>query len=114
MALWGRLFSDKGYISQAPFEQLFAPGLQLITSKCKHMKPRLVPLMDKLLWRKRAIIETITDQLKNIAQMAHTRHRSIDNFMVNLIAGLIAYTWQPRKPSLNLVNEDAPLLPVLI
>jgi hypothetical protein len=58
------------------------------------MKPRLVPLMDKLLLRKRAIIETINDQLKNISQIAHTRHRSV-NFMVNLMAGLIAYTWQP-------------------
>jgi transposase len=113
-ALWGKLFGDKGYISQALFDELFARGLQLITSIRKNMKPRLVPLMDKLLLRKRAIIETINDQLKNISQIAHTRHRSIDNFMVNLMAGLIAYTWQPRKPSLNLVNEDAPLLPVLI
>jgi transposase len=113
-ALWGRLFGDKGYISQTLFDELFARGLQLITSIRKNMKPRLVPLMDKLLLRKRAIIETINDQLKNISQIAHTRHRSIDNFMVNLMAGLIAYTWQPRKPSLNLVNEDAPLLPVLI
>lgn len=113
-ALWGKLFGDKGYISQALFEELFARGLQLITSIRKNMKPRLVPLMDKLLLRKRAIIETINDQLKNISQIAHTRHRSIDNFMVNLMAGLIAYTWQPRKPSLNLVDEDAPLLPVLI
>lgn len=113
-ALWGKLFGDKGYISQALFDELFAHGLQLITSIRKNMKPRLLPLMDKLLLRKRAIIETINDQLKNISQIAHTRHRSIDNFMVNLMAGLIAYTWQPRKPSLNLVNEDAPLLPVLI
>ena len=113
-AMWGKLFGDKGYISQALFEELFARGLQLITSIRKNMKPRLVPLIDKLLLRKRAIIETINDQLKNISQIAHTRHRSVDNFMVNLMAGLIAYTWQPKKPSLNLVNEDAALLPVLI
>lgn len=113
-ALWGKLFGDKGYISQALFEELFERGLQLITSLRKNMKPRLMPLMDKLLLRKRSIIETINDQLKNISQIAHTRHRSVDNFMVNLIAGLIAYTWQPRKPSLNLANEDAALLSVLI
>ena len=78
------------------------------------MKPRLVPLMDKLLLRKRAVIETINDQLKNISQIAHTWYGSVDNFMVNLVAGLIAYTWQPKKPSLNLVNEDAVLLPARI
>ena len=55
---------------------------------------------DRLLARKRALIETINDQLKNISQIAHTRHRSVDNFAVNVVAGLIAYTHQPKKPSL--------------
>ena len=55
-----------------------------------------------MLIRKRSIIETIDDQLKNISQVAHTRHRSVDNFLVNLVAGLTAYTHQPKKPSLNL------------
>jgi hypothetical protein len=63
-ALWGKLFGDKGYISQTLFEALFQRGLQLITSLRKNMKPRVVPLMDKLLLRKRAIIETINDQLR--------------------------------------------------
>ncbi|MFW6042716.1 MAG: transposase, partial [Chloroflexota bacterium] len=67
-------------------------GLRLITSLRKNMKPRLMPLMGKLLLRKRATIETINDQLKNISQIAHTRHRSVDNFIVNLVAGMIAYT----------------------
>lgn len=112
--MWGKLFGDKGYISQALFEELFERGVQLITALRKNMKPRLMPLMDKLLLRKRAIIETINDQLKNISQVAHTRHRSVDNFIVNLVAGLTAYTWQPRKPSLNLVDEDMARLSVLI
>jgi len=107
--VWGKLFGDKGYISQALFER----GLQLITSPRNNMKARLVPLMDKHLPSKRSIIETINDQLKNISQIAHTRHRNVDNFMVNLVAGLIANTWQPSKPSLKLTNEDAALLPVL-
>jgi hypothetical protein len=59
-------------------------------------------LEDKLLLPKRHILETINDQLKNISQIQHTRHRKPANFAVNLIAGLIAYTFQPRKPSLNL------------
>jgi hypothetical protein len=111
--LWGKLFGDKGYISQPLFEQLFSQGVQLITPIRKNMKNRLLPLMDKLLLRKRAIIETINDQLKNISQIAHTRHRSPTNFLVNLIAGLIAYTHQPKKPSLNLFDQDLAVLPVL-
>ena len=105
-SLWGKLFGDRGYLAQALFEQLFAQGLQLITPLRKNMANRLLPLRDKLLARKRSIIETINDQLKNISQIVHTRHRSVTNFMVNLLAGLIAYTFQPKKPSLNLVPAD--------
>jgi hypothetical protein len=112
--LFGKLFGDKGYISQALFDQLLEQDVQLITGIRKNMQNRLMPLIDKVLLRKRAIIETINDQLKNISQIAHTRHRSIDNFLVNLIAGLIAYVHQPKKPSLNLRNEDLAALPALI
>ena len=66
------------------------------------MKNRLMPLADRLLLRKRAIVETIIDQLKNISQIEHTRHRSPVNFLVNLLCGLIAYCHQPKKPSLHL------------
>jgi hypothetical protein len=108
--LWGKLFGDKGYLSQPLFEELLAHGLQLITPLRKNMRNRLMPLMDKLLSRKRSIIETINDQLKNISQIAHTRHRSHTNFLVNLIAGLIAYTHQPKKPSLHLSDPELALL----
>ena len=66
------------------------------------MKNKLMPMIDKLLLRKRAIVESVNDQLKNIIQIEHSRHRSISNFMVNLIGGLAAYALQPKKPSLNL------------
>lgn len=66
------------------------------------MKNAPMPLMDKLLLHKRAIVETIIDQLKNISQIEHSRHRSPINFLVNLWCGLIAYCHQPKKPSLNL------------
>lgn len=76
--------------------------LQLITKLRKNMKNRLVELEDKILLRKRAIIETVNDQLKNISNIEHTRHRSLWNFLGNVAAGLIAYTWKEKKPSLNL------------
>ncbi len=112
--LWGKLIGDRGYISQVLFEELFAKGVQLITPIRKNMKNRLMPLWDKLLLRKRSIIETINDQLKNISQIAHTRHRGVANFLVNLVAGLLAYSHQPKKPSLNLSVSEETLLPVTI
>lgn len=67
------------------------------------------------LTRKRAIIESVNDQLKNISQIEHTRHRSVANFVVNLIAGLIAYTFREKKRSLNIrVQEEQLQLPALI
>ena len=112
--LWGKLVGDRGYLSQALFEQLFARGLQSVTPIRKNMQNRLVVLEDKLLTRKRFVIETIVDQLKNISQIEHTRHRSTRNFIVNLIAGPIAYTWQAKKPSLHLSDKDMASLPALI
>jgi hypothetical protein len=102
--LFGKLFADKGYISQNLFIRLFQEDVQLITGIRKNMQNRLMPWADKLLLRKRAIIETINDQLKNISQIEHSRHRSFVNFFVNLIAGLIAYCLQPKKPSLHIHN----------
>lgn len=100
--LFGKLVGDKGYISKILFETLFAKGLQLVTPIRRNMKNKLMPHLDKLLLRKRSIVETINDQLKNISQIEHTRHRSIWNFMVNLIAGLIAYSHQEKKPRIRL------------
>jgi len=100
--LWGKLFGDKGYISKDLFENLMERGLQLITKLRKNMKNRLLPIEDKILLRKRSLIETVNDQLKNISNIEHSRHRSLWNFLGNLAAGLIAYTWKEKKPSLNL------------
>lgn len=101
-ALFGKLFGDRGYIAQKLFDQLWEQGVQLITKLRKNMKNKLLPLFDKLLLRKRAIIETVNDQLKNISQIEHSRHRSPFNFFVNLMAGLVAYTFREKKPSLNI------------
>ena len=99
--LFGKLFADMAYLSQPVFEQLMQQGIHLITKLKSNMKNKLMVMTDKLLLRKRSIIETIHDQLKNISQVEHSRHRSPLNFLVNLVSGLIAYTHQPNKPSLN-------------
>lgn len=82
--------------------QLFEKGLHLFTTLRSNMKQKLMSMQDRILLRKRSIIETINDQLKNISQIEHTRHRTIENFLVNLLAALAAYSNQPKKPSLNL------------
>jgi hypothetical protein len=109
--LFGKLIGDRGYISQALYEQLLETfNVQLITKLRNNMKNKLMPLVDKLLLRKRSIIETVNDQLKNISQIEHTRHRNPINCFINILAGLIAYCHQPKKPSLNLIFPGKPLL----
>ena len=99
--LIGKLFADKGYISKALQVELLDKGLSMSTGARKNMKNHLMPMSDNLLLRKRSIIETINDQLKNISQIEHSHHRSFINFFLNLIAGLIAYCLQPKKPSIR-------------
>jgi len=99
--LCGKLIGDKGYISKKLRETLFKKGVELITKVRKNMKQKVLDAFDKALLRKRAIVETVIDQLKNISQIEHTRHRSIENFLLNLIAGLTAYALQPKKPAIN-------------
>jgi len=104
--LFGKLFGDKGYISQKLAQDLYQMfDLQLITKLRSNMKNQLMLWTDRMLLRKRAIIETIIDQLKNISQIEHSRHRSVSNFFVNVLCGLIAYYRRPSKPSLGLTDH---------
>jgi len=101
--LYGKVFGDRGYISKALYEQLLQTfGVQLVTKMRSNSKNRLPMLWsDRILLRKRAIVESVIDQLKNISQIEHSRHRSVTSFLVNLLCGLIAYAHQPKKPSLG-------------
>ena len=74
---------------------------QLITKLKSNMKGALMSVSDKLLLRKRAIIETVNDKLKNIAQIEHSRHRCFDNFIVNILGAIAAYCMFPKKPCIN-------------
>ena len=108
--IFGKLFADKGYISKDLLEHLQGLGVSLITPIRKNMKNKLMNLYDKLMLRKRSLIETINDQLKNISNIEHSRHRSLWNFLTNVAAGLIAYSFREKKPSLNL-NHSKKLEP---
>lgn len=100
--IFGKIFGDKGYLSKDLFEKLFIDGIHLVTKIKKNMKNALMHTYDKILLRKRAVIESVNDVLKNQCQIEHTRHRSFDNFISNLISGLIAYSFLPSKPHINL------------
>ena len=105
--LFGKLFGDKGYIGKELFTQLFFRGVHLVTKLKRNMKSQsITPLMDAILLRKRAICETIIDQLKNIFQVEHSRHRSATNFFNNIFSALIAYNFSEKKPSLKMQFQD--------
>ena len=95
---------------QALRHTLQQQGVELITKLRKNMKPKLLNLMDKILLRKRALIETVNDQLKNVCQIEHSRHRSPINAFVHLIAGLVAFTWQEKRPALSWTPEEQEIL----
>ena len=99
--IYGKLVGDKGYISKNLFQRLFVDEIQLITKLKSNMKGALISVSDRLLLRKRAIIETVNDELKNIAQVEHSRHRCLDNFIVNLLGAITAYCLFPKKPCIN-------------
>jgi hypothetical protein len=109
-SLFGKLYGDKGYISQALTGELLEKGVELITTVRKNMKKKFISLWDRAILKKRFIIETVNDQLKNISYIEHSRHRSEHGFMLNLLGGLIAYCLKEEKPSLNLTAQELELL----
>lgn len=106
----GKLFGDKGYISTEIAMRLFERGLKLFTTLRNKMKNKLIDLKDKILLRKRVLVETVNDQLKNISQLEHTRHRSIGNFFINALAAIAAYNCQPKKPHINFGDRETSLV----
>ena len=100
--LFGKLLGDKGYISRILAAEIIQKGIKLVTKVKRNMKKQFLPTMEKVLLRKRAIIDTVNDQLKNICQVEHYRHRSHWNFFANILAALVAYAVKPKNPSLNL------------
>ena len=103
--IFGSLYADKGYLSKELAELLFDQGLHLVTGIKNNMKNVLMTMRDKILLRKRSVIETINDQLKNICQAEHSRHRSFGNFITNLVASLIAYSFQDKKPAIKFETQ---------
>ncbi|MFM7331564.1 MAG: IS982 family transposase [Brachymonas sp.] len=105
-SLFGKLFADKGYIAKWLTAYLAECGSQLITKVRKNMPKPDYSAFDQAILKQRSLIETVFDELKNLSQIEHTRHRSVSNFMVNLLSGIIAYCLQPKKPKLNVSRTE--------
>ena len=101
VGLEGWLFGDKGYISTKLTKDLENRGLELITRVKKNMKKRIISPVKNLWLKKRSIVESAIDQMKAILHIQHTRHRSSDNFLVNLLAGILSYILKPKKPTVS-------------
>jgi len=99
--LLSSFYPDKGYVDKELAELLFIEGLHLITSIRNNMKNVLMELKDRILLRKRAVIETVNDELKNMCKIEHSRHRAFTNFIANTVAALIEYSFFPKKPSIK-------------
>ena len=106
--LFGKLYADKGYISTKLFEMLFDQGVHLVTGIRSYMKNSLMSFRDKILLRKRSVIESINDELKNIVQIEHSRHRSFSNFIVNSSSAIAVYCFFEKKLAIdvNFVNDE--------
>ena len=109
--IFGKVFGDKGYINKALADLLFGDGIQLITAVRRNMKQKALSNEEKLLLRKRSVIETVNDELKNICQVEHTRHRSVAGFILNIMGAIAAYSFFPKKPSIKKdIEETNPAL----
>jgi hypothetical protein len=104
--IFGKVFGDKGYINKALADLLFNDGIQLITAVRRNMKQKPLSNEEKLLLRKRSVIETVNDELKNICQVEHTRHRSLAGFILNIMSAIAAYSFFPKKPSIKKDIEE--------
>lgn len=104
--IFGKVFGDKGYINKALADLLFDDGIQLITAVRRNMKQKALSNEEKLLLRKRSVIETVNDELKNICQVEHTRHRSVAGFILNIMGAIAAYSFFPKKPSIKKDIEE--------
>ena len=109
--LMGKIYADKGYIGHQLFSKLWQRGLHLITGIRRNMRNYLMPLADKLMLRKRFVIETVLDTLKSEMGLEHSRHRSVVNAMVHLLSCLVAYAFRPGKPSISLTRQEIEAYP---
>ena len=109
--LFGKVFGDKGYIINSElFQKLYSQGIQLITKLRSNMKNKLMHIEDKLILKKRGLIETVIGILKEELSMEHSRHRSVWGFFSHMFSTLTAYSFRAKKPSFKTRVTRKPIL----
>jgi hypothetical protein len=99
--IFGKLFGDKGYLVRAEvYQKLYENGVQLITKIKKNMKNKFYNLHDALMLKKRGVVESVGNVLKNVLSIEHSRHRSVAGVFVHIFSSLIAYAFKEKKPSI--------------
>ena len=98
----GTVCGDKGYISKELAQRLAEKGIKLVTGIKKGMENKLMEIKDKLLLKKRSLIESVIGKLKRCFSLEHSRHRSVKNFCCHIIAALIVYQLAGNKPHTTL------------
>lgn len=111
-SLSGKLYADKGYLSKKLTQTLKEKSIELITKVRKNMKTVIYSAFDQAVLQHRSLIETVFDQLKNLCQIEHTRHRSPANFIVNCMAAIVTYCLQPNKPQMSSIRTHASSYPL--
>jgi transposase len=100
----GVIFGDKGYISKELFAKLYEKGIKLVTGLKKGMQNILMPLKEKILLRKRSVVETVFGYMKNTLMLEHSRHRSPKNFLVHVLSTIVTYQLTKKKPSISPIS----------
>lgn len=112
--LFGKLYADKGYISKELFDSPWNNGTHIITGLRSNMKNKLMSAMDKIMLIKRSVIETINDEIKNVAMLVHSIHLSFESFLMNVISVIAAYCFFDKKPAINMdFDVDGSMVPTL-
>ncbi len=108
--MFGKVYGDKGYISQELFEEMLEAGVQIVTQLRNKMKPKIMLLEDRLMLKKRSLIESVFHIMKDMLHIDHTRHRSPKNFLINILGALVAYCLYPNKPSIRLEKSKLQII----
>jgi Transposase DDE domain len=106
----GKLFGDKGYIGKEGANKLLERGILLLTGLRKNMKNKLLSVWDKVMLKKRSLIESIFNIMKNSMMLEHSRHRSVINAFIHMVCVVIAYCYKPDKPKIKLTTQELRLL----
>jgi Transposase DDE domain len=101
----GKVYGDKGYLLNAElFQKLYSNGIHVVTKIRSNMKNKMMEMKDKIMLKKRGVIESVGAVLKEDLNIEHSRYRSPITLFINVFSALIAYSFRRKKPSIHQNN----------